>query len=96
MIESTPQAIAAMNNARLPENERTEAVHCLGAGEDGERRGDPWVDAGQKEPPGQHHREGDHRADREVDSAGDQQDGHADDDDALDRTNPGQYASNIV
>lgn len=29
MIESTPQAIAAMNNTRLPENERTEAVHYL-------------------------------------------------------------------
>ena len=29
MIESTPQAIAAMNNAKLPENERTDAVHYL-------------------------------------------------------------------
>lgn len=29
MIESIAQAIAAMNNARLPENERTAAVHYL-------------------------------------------------------------------
>lgn len=29
MIESTAQAVAAMNNARLSENERTSAVHYL-------------------------------------------------------------------
>lgn len=29
MIESTVQAIAAMNNRKLPENERTAAVHYL-------------------------------------------------------------------
>ena len=29
MIESTTQAIAAMNNAKLPENERADGVHYL-------------------------------------------------------------------
>ena len=49
------------------------------------RRGDPGIDPVEEQPAGDHHREGDDRADRQVDAARDQQDRHADDDDAFDR-----------